>query len=160
MIEMKSEIKGAKQAIISLRKINPEYRKDFNREAKNIAAPLVADAKAAYPEIPLSGMAQLWTNNGRELLPWSVTKVRSGVKLKTSTRKNASSVIYITQANPAGAIFEVAGKANPGKTFNKNLRAKNSFVLWPTADKHLPDVQRGIVKLVEDVMDKVEKEMQ
>mgnify|MGYP001280887918 FL=1 len=160
MIEMKSEIKGAKQAIISLRKIDPEYRKDFNREAKNIAAPLVADAKAAYPEIPLSGMAQLWTNNGRELLPWSVTKVRSGVKLKTSTRKNASSVIYITQANPAGAIFEVAGKANPGKTFNKNLRTKNSFVLWPTADKHLPDVQRGIVKLVEDVMDKVEKEMQ
>jgi len=77
MIEMKSEIKGAKQAIISLRKIDPEYRKDFNREAKNIAAPLVADAKAAYPEIPLSGMAQLWTNNGRELLPWSVTKVRS-----------------------------------------------------------------------------------
>jgi hypothetical protein len=108
MIEMKSEIKGAKQAIISLRKIDPEYRKDFNREAKNIAAPLVADAKAEYPEMPLSGMAKLWTNNGRELLPWSVSKVRSGVKLKTSTRKNASSVIYITQANPAGAIFEVA----------------------------------------------------
>jgi hypothetical protein len=159
MIEMKSEIKGAKQAIISLRKIDPEYRKDFNREAKNIAAPLVADAKAEYPEMPLSGMAKLWTNNGRELLPWSVSKVRSGVKLKTSTRKNASSVIYITQANPAGAIFEVAGKANPGKTFNKNLRTKNSFILWPTADKHLPEVQRGIVKLVDEVMDKVEKEM-
>ena len=158
MIEMKSEIKGAKQAIISLRKIDPEYRKDFNREAKNIAAPLVADAKNLYPEMPLSGMAKLWTNNGRELLPWTVSKVRSGVKLKTSTRKNASSVLYITQANPAGAIFEVAGKANPGKTFNKNLRAKKGFILWPTADKHLPDVQRGLIKLVEDVMEKVDKE--
>lgn len=158
MIDMKTEVKGAKEAIISLRKIDPEYRKDFNREAKNIASPLVADAKSLYPEMPLSGMAKLWTSNGRELLPWTVSKVRSGVKLKTSTRKNASSVIYITQANPAGAIFEVAGKANPGKTFNKNLRAKIGFVLWPTADKHLPDVQRGIVKLVDDVMEKVDRE--
>ena len=158
MIDMKTEVKGAKEAIVSLRKIDPEYRKDFNREAKNIAAPLVADAKALYPEMPLSGMAKLWTNNGRELLPWTVSKVRSGVKLKTSTRKNASSVLYITQANPAGAIFEVAGKANPGKTFNKNLRAKKSFILWPTADKHLPDVQRGLIKLVEDVMEKVDRE--
>lgn len=158
MIKMKTEVKGAKEAIVSLRKIDPEYRKDFNREAKNIAAPLVADAKADYPEMPLSGMSKLWTNNGRELLPWTVSKVRSGVKLKTSTRKNASSVLYITQANPAGAMFERAGKANPGKTFNKNLRTKNSFVLWPTADKHLPDVQRGLVKLVDDVMEKVDRE--
>ena len=158
MIDMKTEVKGAKEAIVSLRKIDPEYRKDFNREAKNIAAPLVADAKNLYPEMPLSGMAKLWTKDGRELLPWSVSKVRTGVKLKTSTRKNASSVIYITQANPAGAIFEVAGKANPGKTFNKNLRAKKGFILWPTADKHLPDVQRGLIKLVEDVMEKVDRE--
>ena len=158
MIDMKTEVKGAKEAIVSLRKIDPEYRKDFNREAKNIAAPLVADAKNLYPEMPLSGMAKLWTNNGRELLPWTVSKVRSGVKLKTSTRKNASSVLDITQANPAGAIFEVAGKANPGKTFNKNLRAKKGFILWPTADKHLPDVQRGLIKLVEDVMEKVDRE--
>jgi hypothetical protein len=160
MIEMKSEIKGAKQAIISLRKIDPEYRKDFNREAKNIAAPLVSAAKAAYPDMPLSGMKNKWIDKqGRELLPWSVTKVRAGVKLKTATRKSASSVLYITQSTPTGAIFEVAGLANPGANFNRNLRSKNSRVLWPTADKYLPEVTRGLVKLVEDVMDKVEKEM-
>lgn len=158
MIDMKTEVKGAKEAIVALRKIDPEYRKDFNREAKNIAAPLVNDAKSLYPDLPLSGMAKMWTNNERELFPWTLSKVRSGVKIKTSTRKNASSVIYITQSNPAGAIFEVAGKANPGKTFNRNLRAKKGFILWPTADKHLPDVQRGIVKLVGDIMDKVDRE--
>ena len=160
MIEMKSEIKGAKQAIISLRKIDPEYRKDFNREAKNIAAPLVSAAKAAYPEMPLSGMKHKWIDKqGRELLPWSVAKVRAGVKLKTATRKSAASVLYITQGTPTGAIFEVAGLANPGANFNRNLRNKNSRVLWPTADKYLPEVTSGLVKLVEDVMDKVEKEI-
>ena len=159
MIEMKSEIKGAKQAIISLRKIDPEYRKDFNREAKNIAAPLVSAAKAAYPEMPLSGMKHKWIDKqGRELLPWSVAKVRAGVKLKTATRKSAASVLYITQSTPTGAIFEVAGLANPGANFNRNLRSKNSRVLWPTADKYLPEVTRGLVKLVDDVMEKVDRE--
>lgn len=159
MIDMTTEIKGAKQAIISLRKIDPEYRKDFNREAKNIAAPLVSAAKAAYPEMPLSGMKHKWIDKqGRELLPWSVTKVRAGVKLKTATRKSAASVLYITQSTPTGAIFEVAGMANPGANFNRNLRSKNSRVLWPTADRYLPEVTIGLVKLVEDVMEKVDRE--
>ena len=159
MIDMKTEVKGAKEAIISLRKIDPEYRKDFNREAKNIAAPLVSAAKAAYPEMPLSGMKHKWIDKqGRELLPWSVAKVRAGVKLKTATRKSAASVLYITQSTPTGAIFEVAGLANPGANFNRNLRSKNSRVLWPTADKYLPEVTRGLVKLVDDVMEKVDRE--
>ena len=159
MIQVDAQITGAKEAIIALRKIDPEYRKDFNRDAKQIAAPLVNAAKAAYPQMPLSRMSKAWVQNGRELLPWVASKVRSGVKLKTSTRRNQASVIYITQSNPAGAIFDIAGQANPGKTFNKNLRNKHPRVLWPTADRHLPEVQRGIQKLVHDVMDKVDREI-
>jgi len=69
MIDMKTDIKGVKQAIVALKKIDPEYRKDFNREAKTIAAPLVAAAKANYPQMPLSGMVAPWISGTRSLFP-------------------------------------------------------------------------------------------
>jgi hypothetical protein len=67
-------------------------------------------------------------------------------------------VLYVTQSDPAGAIFEVAGKANPGTNFNSNLRDRTPRVLWPTAEKHLPDVEQGLSDLVRDVMKKVNEE--
>jgi len=155
----RTEFVGGAAAIKALKSINPEYRKQFNRDAKNIVAPLLAEAKGAYPSMPLSGMKYKWTDKrGRTLLPWTVNKVRAGVKFKTSTRRNKSAVLYVTQSDTAGAIFEVAGKANPGTNFNSNLRDRAPRVLWPTADKHLPDVEQGLSDLVRDVMKKVNEE--
>jgi hypothetical protein len=155
----RTEFIGGAAAIKALKSIDPEYRKQFNRDAKNIVAPLLAEAKAGYPQMPLSGMKYKWTDaRGRTLLPWTVNKVRSGVKFKTSTRRNKSAVLYVTQSDPAGAIFEVAGKANPGARFNSNLRNREPRVLWPTAEKHLPQVERGLSDLVRDVMRRVNEE--
>lgn len=155
----RTEFVGGAAAIKALKSIDPEYRKQFNRDAKSIVAPLLADAKGAYPQMPLSGMKYKWTDaRGRTLLPWAVAKVRSGVKFKTSTRRNKAAVLYVTQADPAGAIFEVAGLANPGTNFNNNLRDRSPRVLWPAADKHLPDVEQGLSDLVRDVMRRVNEE--
>lgn len=155
----RTEFVGGAAAIKALKSIDPEYRKQFNRDAKSIVAPLIADAKGGYPQMPLSGMKYKWTDKrGRALLPWAISKVRSGVKFKTSTRRNKSAVLYVTQADPAGAIFEVAGRANPGTNFNTNLRDRSPRVLWPTAEKHLPDVEQGLSDLVRDVMRKVNEE--
>ena len=155
----RTEFVGGAAAIKALKNIDPEYRKQFNRDAKNIVAPLIADAKSGYPQMPLSGMKYKWTDKrGRTLLPWTVNKVRAGVKFKTSTRRNKSAVLYVTQSDPAGAIFEVAGKANPGTNFNSNLRDRAPRVLWPTAEKHLPEVQRGLSDLVRGVIKRVNEE--
>jgi len=155
----RTEFVGGAAAIKALKSIDPEYRKDFNRQARSIVAPLLAEAKGAYPQMPLSGMKYKWTDKrGRTLLPWTVSKVRAGVKFKTSTRRNKSAVLYVTQSDPAGAIFEVAGKANPGTRFNSNLRNREPRVLWPTAEKHLPQVERGLSDLVRDVIKRVNQE--
>lgn len=155
----RTEFVGGAAAIKALKSIDPEYRKQFNRDAKSIVAPLLTEAKAAYPQLPLSGMKYKWTDKrGRTLLPWAISKVRSGVKFKTSTRRNKSAVLYVTQSDPAGTIFEVAGLANPGTNFNSNLRDRSPRVLWPAADKHLPDVEQGLSDLVRDVMRKVNEE--
>ena len=155
----RTEFVGGAAAIKALKSIDPEYRKQFNRDARTIVAPLLAEAKGNYPQMPLSGMKYKWTDaRGRTLLPWTVAKVRSGVKFKTSTRRNKAAVLYVTQSDPAGAIFEVAGLANPGTNFNNNLRDRSPRVLWPAADKHLPDVEQGLSDLVRDVMRRVNEE--
>jgi hypothetical protein len=155
----RTEFVGGAAAIKALKSIDPEYRKQFNRDAKSIVAPLLAEAKGNYPQMPLSGMKYKWTDaRGRTLLPWTVAKVRSGVKFKTSTRRNKSAVLYVTQSDPAGSIFEVAGLANPGTNFNNNLRDRSPRVLWPAADKHLPDVEQGLSDLVRNVMRRVNEE--
>jgi len=151
-----TEVVGVKETIKALRRVDPEFRKEFNRAAKAIVAPMVAEAKGLYPQLPLSGMARFWSQNGASKFPWDVRKVRAGVKVKTSTRRDKNSVLYVSQGNPAGAIFEVAGTKTPGAPFNASLRARSDRVLWPTFDRHAPQIQAGVALLVK----KAEKTVQ
>ena len=133
-----------KDTIKALRRLEPESAKEFIRGAKGAVAPMMADAKGQYPEMPLSGMARQWSGK----FPWQASVVRRGVKVKTSTRKNKSSVVYVTQATPAGAIFEVAGTKNANSNFARNLRARSGRVLWPAYDRHAGEIQTAIEALI------------
>jgi len=46
---MAVRVEGAKEAIKTLRKIDPELRKEFNAEVRRIAAPIVDAAKPTTP---------------------------------------------------------------------------------------------------------------
>ena len=43
---MKTEVVGVKETIKALREIDPQFRKDFNKGARAVVAPMVAEAKA------------------------------------------------------------------------------------------------------------------
>jgi len=118
---------------------------ESNRAAKDVVAPMVAEAKSLYPQLPLSGMARPWTPKSFSIFPWQVAKVRSGVKVKTSTRRNKNAVLYVSQGEPAGVLFETVSNNKPLGT---NIRARSDRVLWPTADKHAPRINAGIEKIV------------
>ena len=64
-----TQVHGVREAIIALRRIDPELRKQFNRDVKAIAAPVVDAAKGDYPVMPLSGMSRAWSQRGRQLFP-------------------------------------------------------------------------------------------
>jgi len=142
-----TEVVGVKDTIKALRRVDPEFRKEFNRAAKAIVAPMVAEAKSLYPQLPLSGMARSWTPKEYSIFPWQVSKVRSGVKVKTSTRRDKNSVLYVSQGEPAGILFETVSS---GKPLGQNIRARSDRVLWPTADRHAPEIQAGIWRLVKE----------
>ena len=109
------QIVGVKQAINSLRKIDPQLQKDFKAEATAIAQPAINAAKAAYTQVPLSNMKYRWNDRGRKVFPFTVSSAQAGVKMRFDTRRNAVGVILIQQMNQAAAIFESAGR----KTTNR-----------------------------------------
>lgn len=159
---MAAEVKGVKEAAKALRRIDPELRKDFNREVKRIAAPIVDAAKANYTDylIP-SGTRRVWTQRGRQLFPFTVAKARQGVRPKIDTRSRSRSSIKVVQSNPAAAIFEFAG----AKTDNKLGRAfstkgrRPARVMWPAAEARIDAVTDEMKKLVKDVEKLVQKEL-
>jgi len=150
---MKTEVVGVKDTIKALRKVEPEFRKEFNRAAKAVVAPMVAEAKSLYPQLPLSGMRRAWTPKAFSIFPWQVAKVRSGVKVKTSTRRDKNSVLYVSQGTPAAVVFETVSQSKP---LGSNIRARSPKVLWPTADKHAPRITKGIEEIVRDAEKKVQ----
>jgi hypothetical protein len=162
---VKTEVVGAKQAVKSLRKIDPELRKQFNRDVKTIAAPVVDAARGAYPDMPLSGMSRIWSAGSRQLLPWSASKARSGVQVKIDTSKRAVSVIRIQQKDAAASIFELAGKkgTNPkGRAFIDNLEARfgrAQRVLWPTYERNSAEVTSRMRETVLAASREVQKEL-
>lgn len=144
---IKTEVVGVKDTIKALRQVDPEFRKQFNRAAKDVVAPMVAEAKSLYPQLPLSGMARPWTPKTFSILPWQVSKVRSGVKVKTSTRRDKNAVLYVSQGNPAGVMFETISSNKP---LGINIRARSPRVLWPTAEKHAPRINQGVAEIVKE----------
>ena len=151
---VKTEIAGVKETIKALREIDPQFRRDFNKAAKAVVAPMVAEAKALYPSLPLSGMARSWTPRQFSIFPWQQSKVRRGVKVKTSTRRDKNAVLYVSQGEPAGVLFETVSN---NTRLGSNIRARSDRVLWPAADRHAPQITAGIALLVKQTERKIQK---
>lgn len=159
---MAAEVQGVKETAKALRRIDPELRKDFNKNVRRIAAPIVDAAKANYHDylIP-SGTRRVWSQRGRQIFPFTVGKARSGVRTKVDTRQRSRSSIKVVQSNPAAAIYEFAG----AKTDNKLGRAfttkgrRPARVMWPAAEAKIGPVTEEMKRLVEDVEKLVQKEL-
>ena len=156
---------GIAATIKSLGKLDPTYRKEFLAEVTVAAQGAINDARSKYPTTVLSGMARNWSpravggysSAGAKAFPWDVNKVRNGVKVKADTRRNRSSVVYITQSTNAGRQFELA-KSDYG-TLGPKIRARYGRVIWPAVDRHMPEINAGVATAVANAIDRVNREM-
>ena len=159
---MAVRVEGAKEAIKTLRKIDPELRKEFNAEVRRIAAPIVDAAKANYTDTMIpSGTRRSWSQRGRKLFPFTVTKARQGVRAKPDTRARSRSVIKVVQSNPAAAVYEFAGDATDnklGRAFTSKSRAP-ARVMWPVAETKVGAVTDEMEDLIKNVEKLVSKEL-
>ena len=156
------EIVGAKQAIIGLRKVDPELRKAFNRNVKEVVKPVVDEMKRSYPQMPLSGMKRGWRPGDRfQAFPYDQRRAQRGVKYKIDTSRKAVSLIRIQQNDPGTVIFETVGRRG-STSFSRRLSAfagPATRVIWPAWEKNEQRVQSEIKKLVLEASRIVEKEL-
>lgn len=155
-------VQGVKEAAKALRQIDPELRKEFNANVRQITAPIVDAAKASYTDslIP-SGTRRVWSQRDRKLFPFTAAAARRGVRTKIDTRARSRSSIKIVQANPAAAIYEFAGDRTPnklGEAFSRKGRTP-ARVMWPAAEHNINGVTDQMKALVKDVEKLIDKEL-
>lgn len=161
------EIRGAKEALAELRKLEPELRKQFTKDAKQIAAPIVDEAKTKYPATWLSGMARGWkSKSGRSLFPYDRSKAVRGVTVRTSTSRRKNQVVAVVQKDPAASIVDMAGKrggsGTRGMAFVDNLTSRfgaPSRVMWPAAEGKLEQVQTQMRDALEQVAKRTNRQL-
>jgi len=139
--------------------MDPEIRKQFNKDAKVILRPVIDDAKSRYPASYLSGMGRSW-DSGR-IFPYVQSRARAGVKVSVKQERNGT-LLKITQANAAAAVIEFARNDPSGGTFSRNLTAASSSpsrVMWPAFDKHADQVADGVQELCDGVATRLTAEL-
>lgn len=131
------KIVGLEETLKELRKVEPQYVKDFRKRARVFANDAVVSAKKEFdhqaqgwqePGLPLRGMKRGRLIAGRNIT-WDARKARRSVKFKLGGPAKKSRVgksyrmFAIIQADAAGAIYDMAGKrnSNPSKPFEENL---------------------------------------
>ena len=161
------EVVGLKQTINGLGKIDKQLQKDFKTDATQIAQPAMNAGKAVYTKVPISNFANDWTQrkDGRRIKGFSVDKAKNGVKMRFDTRRNAVGVILIEQKDPAAAIFETAGRANPNK-LNTSLLFVNlpvspgrTRLIGPAVYKARRGIEAEMLKMIKTTIATVQKEI-
>jgi len=157
--ETSIQVRGLKETLNELRKVEPTIRKELTKEIKGQAKPLVDAARALVPSSPpLSGMT-----SGR--WAWS-SKAKSQIAIKMGGRSRGQqyTILSLRQNNPAGAIFDMAGKKGGkderGQQFIANLAARfgaPSRSMWPAAEKMLPEIGQEITATIDDALGEINR---
>ena len=164
------QVVGLKQTINGLGKIDKQLQKDFKSDATQIAQPAINAGKASYTKVPISNFAKDWTSKTpkgtRRIKGFSVDKARAGVKMRFDTRRNAVGVILIEQKDQAAAIFEQAGRANPGGRLDKSLRiagfrvsAGRTRLIGPAVYKARRGIEAEMTKMIVKTIATVQREI-
>lgn len=162
-VKITTEVVGIRDAVKTLKKLEPEVFKEFRREANTALKPIVLDAQATLNKAgpaPLSGMARKWTTKtGRQLFPYVQSKAVKGVKV--SLRPSKAAFLTVQQKDATGAIFDIAGRTTSNR-FGEALSRRfgnASRGMWPAAESKEDEVTRNLANLVDYVNEKTNKKL-
>jgi len=148
-------------AIRSLNKIEPGLRKQFVSDARRIAQPAVDNVRRGYTKVPLSGMSRKWSQNGRQLFPFTVAKAQRGVQVKVDTDRRTNNTISIVQKDQAAAIFETAGRRTDNSLERSlgQLAPGRTRIIGPAVYRARPEFEDELRRSILSVIKRVEKEL-
>jgi len=149
VLDVDTRIKGIAQAQRQLAFIDAGVRRELRKDAKRIVAPIVNDAKAAYPrtakdQSPLRGVNYAWKSVGGDGFPYVQARAKRGVKFTCDISRAGRTVFRVRQTDPAAAVLETAGRRSPnglGRAVTQNFGSKNRF-MWKAAQNKLFPIRR------------------
>lgn len=137
-----TRIDGLDEAVAYLKLFDTETLKAMNKEMYGVMKGLVQETRAmVQPTAPMSGWEKTSITGakwGKELL-YKPSKVRSGVRSKIGPYRNKAlntreRAYLLLNANPAGAIYETAGRKTKGSSpqgeqFIKNIEERSGITV-------------------------------
>jgi len=145
-IQSEMKIQGLDQTLKRLKKLEPDYVKEMNRQIRKEAAPTIKSIKDYLRFIdsditPFNNSGESNITKGvliksrGEATKWNSQLILRGIRFKLGGPRRKSqmgnkaySMFSIIQNNAAGAIYDTAGSKNlgkPGNKFVENLQAED-----------------------------------
>lgn len=152
-----------------LRKVEPDLAKQLPKEMRHVAKPIVTRARELVPQPTALTNWGKWTlarSSGGDRA-WT-KKARTGIVAQTDVRalgpQGQINLLSIVQKDPAGAIYENAGRhpqadSARGRAFIRNLNNKHGQsprTLWPAVEENLVYLNREL----QDVIDRWSAELE
>lgn len=176
---MPIEVRGLKEALATLNKLDNKLRRQITKDMRKIAEPALAAIRAEIPtEAPLRGMRHYkrtgWKGNEQNL----PRLILNGKKPKVRTRAGMNFVtnvgtIIISANTPRkreggqGSAFLIADMAGAGKSgprdqskarpnlpgaLNNEIGRPGSRFMWYGTNKALPQVEAELEKTAHDII--------
>ena len=142
---MSVKLDGVKETLRAIRKIDPELLKEMNKEIKGIMIPIRDKARGYAPtSAPLynwdeqtyaTRVVKPRETTGRKFPLYQAEAARKGIYYSQSPSKRNkngwSSQYIVANASASGAIYETAGRKNPGgssRSRSNNPGAGSNFI--------------------------------
>ena len=153
---MTMKVQGLESTLKVLNQIQPDVKKQFFKDARNILKPAVDEAKNLYRDNYLSGMGRRWAPGGRTIFPYDKSAAVKNVKIETSLSRKKDAVLTIVQKDVAATVLDTAGKI----TSNALGRALNTIVahprvMWRAYESNAGQIEREMSASVDDVMKRI-----
>ena len=159
-------VKGGIELRKALKKYTPDLAKEMQKEMASLLKPITAKARGFIPsDAPLSGWGKAspdakWYWNGRA--------AKKGVGYKTTpskvNRSGFRSLARIQNASMSGAIYETAGRKNPGGNFSPRLpgalvgsRKMAGRAIFRAWSEDNGKTNAAVIKAIENARDKFNK---
>jgi hypothetical protein len=174
------QVFGIKEDLKTLNKLAPDLRRQITKDYKALMQPTISDARNNLPDgvgkTVMRGFGRKW----RHIFPWDKAIANRNITVKIDTRRarkrnmdlgaqyETLSAFIIQQKNPAGIVFDIAGRGgkssstqkrkgvnydwnntlieNMEKTFGKASRS-----MWPAVEKNTDNIEAAIKHITEEV---------
>lgn len=139
-MQQEISVENVSETLQILRSFDKETLKAVNKEIYQEVKPLVGQSRALVPDMaPMSGWAKPNSGEWGTRLLWDTRKVKMGIRTQIKPMRQRGTnirerTLFLAQANPAGVVYEWAGRKtkgqrSQGQQFVRNIEDRSGITV-------------------------------